>query len=102
MKRLPVLLVAFVVSCGRTGEPRLPRKEPAQVLLRDSFAGATLEPDWIVVAPNVVGATARVAEGSVILTMPAGSDDQLVLRRRFDVLAARGQRIRWKARVRMN
>jgi hypothetical protein len=102
MKQLPVLLVAVVVSCGRTGEPRLPRKEPTHVLLRDSFTGATLGPGWIVVAPDLVGATARVADASVILTMPAGSNDQLILRHRFDVLTARGQRIRWKARVRMN
>src|SRR5262249_41368437 len=46
--------------------------------------------------------TARAAEGSVVLTLPAGSDDQIVLRRRFDVLAARGQRIRLKARVRVD
>jgi hypothetical protein len=96
------LLVAAVASCGRTGEPALARKPPAQALLRDSFAGATLEPDWVVVAPNLAGATAQAADGSVVLTMPAGSDDQLVLRRRFDVLAARGRRIQLKVRVRVD
>lgn len=102
MKRLPVLLVAVALSCGRMREQTLPRKAPAQALPRESFAGATLKPDWVVVAPNLAGATTHVADGSVILTMPAGSNDQIVLRRRFDVLAARGQRLRLKARVRMD
>src|ERR1043166_3060189 len=102
MKQFPVLLIAVALSCGQLGEPRRPHKEPAHVLLRDTFDGAMLEPDWVVVAPNLVGATARVAERAVILTMPAGSNDQLVLRRRFDVGAVRGQRLRWKARVRVD
>jgi hypothetical protein len=101
MKRLPVLLVAVALSCRPTGDETLPRKKPGRALLSDRFAGATLNSDWIVVAPDLPGATAHVAEGAVILTMPAGSDDQIILRRRFDVLSARGQRIRLKARVRM-
>ena len=102
MKRSPVLLVALAASCGRPGEPTLPTKKAVKVLVHDSFLGATLKPDWVVVAPDLAGATAHVAEGSVVLTLPAGSNDQLVLRRRFDVLSARGQRIRLKARVRVD
>jgi hypothetical protein len=102
MGRLPVTLVVVALSCGRTGEQTLRPSAPVHGLVRDSFTGATLKPDWVVMAPSVAGATARVAGGSVILTIPAGSSDQIVLRRRFDVLAARGQRIRLKARVRMD
>ena len=70
------------------------------VILRQQAPLATFYSDWLVLSPNTTGATIRVEDGAIAITMPTSGRDDMVVRRRFDVLAARGQRLRLKARVR--
>jgi hypothetical protein len=73
------------------------------MLLRESFSTSTLDSfksNYIIVAPNVRGAIARWEDRAIVLTMPAGSNDEIIARRSFDISFARGLRVRLRVRVR--
>src|SRR5262245_21913571 len=99
--------VALTLSCGQSAKHDIAhaRTETRQldVLLRERFSTSTLETfigTYTIVAPNVQGAIARWEDRAIVLTMPAGSTDEIIARRRFDVSSARGLRVRLRVRVR--
>jgi hypothetical protein len=96
MKALSLLLVVASVSCSHSLRSHL----PDGAIFQEQFSTIALKSDWIVVAPNVVGANARLENGTLILTMPADSREEIAIRHKFDALSLRGQRIRLRARVR--
>jgi hypothetical protein len=107
MKIAIVGCAALAFSCGQPAAREVVRaqKEAGQpdVLLRETFSTSTLDSfksNYTIVAPNVMGAVARWEDRAIVLTMPAGSEDEITARRSFDMSFARGLRIRLRARVR--
>lgn len=99
--------ITLALSCGQSAKheivPARANIRQPSVLLRERFSMNTLDAsieNYTIVAPNVVGAIARWEDRAIVLTMPAGSNDEIIARRRIDVSFARGLRVRLRARVR--
>lgn len=107
MKIAIVGCAALTFSCGQAAKhdmvhARMEARQP-DVLVHERFPTNTLDTfigNYTIVAPNVRGALARWEDSAIVLTMPAGSNDEIVARRRFDVSFARGLRVRLRVRVR--
>jgi hypothetical protein len=107
MKLAIVGCAALAFSCGQPAGHDVVHAQTetkrSDVLLQESFSTSTLDSfrsNYIIVAPNVRGAIARWEDRAIVLTMPAGSNDELIARRSFDVSFARGLRVRLRVRVR--
>src|SRR5438045_139820 len=82
----PILLslAVFVLSCSRPSLQGGPCGETGCAMLREQFSEVSFSSGWLVVAPNVAGASAGVGNGELVLTMPSGNNEEILLRRAFD------------------
>jgi Peptidase family S41 len=95
MRTTLALLVLATLACRGT----IHSSAPTIVLLRERFSEATFR-EWVVVAPNVAGATARLEDGAIVLTMPDNGNGDITVRRKLDVVPMRGKRIQLRSHVR--
>lgn len=100
MTRIAALLLVLTSSCGSTTgtAPRI--NAAVGVGFSERFSEVAIDPGWVAAVPNVAGASARLERGSICLTMPSGSEGDVIVRRKFDVSGVRGWRLRLVARVR--
>jgi hypothetical protein len=96
MRATSLLLVFTTLACGQA----LHSSSLTMVLLQESFSEGTFKRDWMVETPNVTGATVRLQNGAMVLTMPSDGSGEITMRSKLDVTPMRGNRIRIKARVR--
>src|SRR5262245_18823466 len=97
MRRTLLLVVFTTLACGQAFHS----VSPTRVLLEDSFGELAVDSEWIAETPNVAGATVRLQDGAMILTMPGEVSQMITVHRRVDVSVMRGKRIRLKARVKI-
>jgi peptidase S41-like protein len=96
MRATSALLVLALSACGDAFHGA----SQTSILLQESFSAPTFKNEWVAEIPNVTGATVRLENGAMILTMPADGSGEITMRRKLDVSAMRGKRIRVKARLR--
>lgn len=96
MRTTSVLPVLAILACGETFHA----SSATTILLQESFSEPIFKGEWVVETPNVTGATVRLQDDALVLTMPADGSGEVTVRRKLDVSAMRGRRIRIRSRVR--